>query len=106
MKTFSVICLSLIVLLSSCARTSNETTVGFYSKIKDRAPSQNIDNSVPNSKKGEACVESYVGLVTTGDSSIEKAKEVAQIKKVTHIDRSFEGFGYIYQKGCTIVHGN
>lgn len=106
MKIFSLICLSLVVLLSSCAVTSNETNVGFYSKIKDRAPLQNIDNSVPANKKGEACVESFLGLFTTGDSSLEKAKEVAQIKKVTHIDRSIEGFGYIYQKGCTIVHGN
>ena len=106
MKKLSLICLSLIVLLSSCAVTSNEVSVGFYSKIKDRAPSQNIDNSVPNTKKGEACVKSYLGLYTVGDSSVEKAKEVAQIKKVTHIDRSFEGIGFIYQEGCTIVHGN
>ena len=106
MKKLSLICLSLIALLSSCAVTSNETTVGFYSKIKDRAPLQNVDNSVPANKKGSACVESYLGLYTVGDSSVEKAKEVAQIKKVTHIDRSIEGFGYIYQKGCTIVHGN
>ena len=106
MKKLSLIFLSLIVLLSSCARTSNEVAVGFYSKIKDRAPSQNIDNSVPDNKKGEACVESFIGLFSIGDSSIEKAKELAQIKKVTHIDRSLEGFGYIYQKGCTIVHGN
>ena len=106
MKKLSLICLSLAVLLSSCARTSNEVNVGFYSKIKDRAPAQNIDNSVADNKKGEACVKSYLGLYTVGDSSVEKAKEVAQIKKVTHIDRSLEGFGYIYQKGCTIVHGN
>jgi hypothetical protein len=106
MKKLSLICISLIVLLSSCARTSNDVAVGFYSKIKDRAPSQNIDNSVSSTKKGEACVESYLGLYSAGDSSVEKAKEVAQIKKVTHIDRSLEGFGYIYQKGCTIVHGN
>ena len=101
--------LSLIVMaifVSSCAITSNETHVGFYSKIKDRAPSHNIDNSIPANKKGEACVESYLGLFSKGDSSIEKAKQVAQIKKVSHIDRSIEGFGYIYQKGCTIVHGN
>lgn len=103
-KIFSLIILAIAV--SSCAITSNETAVGFYSKIKDRAPYQNIDNSIPANKKGSACVESYLGLYTVGDSSLEKAKEVAQIKKVTHIDRSLEGFGYIYQKGCTIVHGN
>ncbi len=106
MKKLSLICLSLIALLSSCAITSNEVHVGFYSKIKDRAPSHNIDNSVSSTKKGEACIESYLGLYSVGDSSIEKAKQVAQIKKVTHIDRSLEGLGYIYQKGCTIVHGN
>ena len=98
--------IAISILASSCAVTSNEVSVGFYSKIKDRAPSQNIDNSVPNTKKGEACVKSYLGLYTVGDSSIENAKEVAKIKKVTHIDRSFEGFGFIYQEGCTIVHGN
>jgi hypothetical protein len=38
--------------------------------------------------------------------SVEEAKEVAQIKKVTHVDRSYEGIGFIYQKGCTVVHGN
>ena len=106
MKKLSLICLSLIVLLSSCARTSNEVSVGFISNIKDRAPSQAIDNSIPNTKKGEACVKSYFGLLTIGDSSIDQAKEVSQIKKVTHVDRSYEGIGFIYQKGCTIVHGN
>jgi hypothetical protein len=106
MKKLSLICLSLIALLSSCAVTSNEVSVGFISNIKDRAPSQNIDNSVPNTKKGKACVTSYLGLYTVGDSSVEEAKEVAQIKKVTHVDRSYEGVGFIYQKGCTVVHGN
>lgn len=96
----------LLLLISSCAVTSNEVTVGFVSDIKDRAIYGEVDNAVPASKKGEACVTSILGLVSSGDSSIEKAKEVGQIKKVSHIDRSLKGVGFFYQKGCTIVHGN
>lgn len=105
-KILSLIALSIIV--SSCAQqTSNGVSSGLiYTSWKDRAPSQGIDNSIPNTKKGEACVKSYFGLLTIGDSSVEEAKEVSQIKKVTHVDRSYEGIGSIYQKGCTIVHGN
>ena len=98
--------ISLLLVISSCAITSNEVTVGFISDIKDRAPLNVVDNSINASKKGEACVFSYVGLITKGDSSIETAKEKGQIKKISHIDRSFKGIGFIYQKGCTIVHGN
>lgn len=95
-----------MLVISSCAITSNEVSVGLISDIKDRAPFNVIDNSVSTTKKGESCVVSYVGLITKGDSSIESAKEKGQIKKISHIDRSFKGIGFIYQKGCTIVHGN
>ena len=103
-KTFAL--LSLILFVSSCAITSNQVRVGLVSNFKDRAELANVDNSVAAVKKGSACVESIFGLYTSGDSSIEKAKQNGKITKITNVDSEFSGFGFLYQKGCTVVYGN
>ena len=62
MKKLSLICLSLIVLLSSCAVTSNEVSVGFYSKIKDRAPSHSQGRRCEHCHGGHWVHPPVVGL--------------------------------------------
>ncbi|MFZ9470327.1 MAG: TRL-like family protein [Rickettsiales bacterium] len=107
-KIISLILLSLFV--ASCAQTSNGVNSGFiYTSWKDRDPISRVDNSVPANKSGKACVKSTLGLVATGDSSIDAAMKNGDIKKVSYVDRTFEAFNIyipIFQEGCTVVYGN
>ena len=104
-KILSLIALSIII--SSCVQqTSNGVSSGLiYTSWKDRDPVSRIDNSVQVNKSGKACVKSFAGLISTGDSSIEAAKKNGGISKVSYVDRSLE-LNAIFQEGCTIVHGN
>ncbi len=107
-KIISLILLSLLV--ASCAQTSNGVTSGFiYTSWKDRDPISRVDNSVPANKSGKSCVKSTLGIIATGDSSIDTAKKNGNITKVSYIDRTFEAFNLyipIFQEGCTVVYGN
>ena len=58
-------------------------------------------------KRGEACATSVLGLIATGDASVETAANSAGITDITGTDHSstiiFLG---IYGKYCTIVYGS
>ncbi len=45
-----------------------------------------FSNGVSSNKTGEACQESYFGLVSTGDSSIEAAKQNGNITRIASIN--------------------
>lgn len=95
--------------LASCTSTSNGVTSGVYTSWKDRDPISRVNNDVVVNKTGISCVTNILGLVVTGDSSIESAKKEGGIKNVAYVDRTFDGFMlYIpfYQKGCTVVKGS
>jgi hypothetical protein len=61
-------------------------------------------NGVNSTKMGEACQKTIIGLISTGDSSIEKAKKNGGITKVASVDVEKSGF-LVYGKSCTIVRG-
>jgi len=107
-KLFLLILLPLLVV--SCAQTSNGVNAGIiYTSWKDRDPISRVDNSVTAVKSGTACVTSVLGLVATGDSSIDSAKKNGNITKISHVDRTFNALNLyipILQKGCTVVWGN
>ena len=69
-------------------------------------------NHAPNSndkplKTGEACSMNILGLVSTGNQSIEEAKFNGDITHVVSVDRDIKGWGLyiILAKSCTIVKG-
>jgi TRL-like protein family len=86
--------------------------------------SETIANSVTAEKSGTACQSAFLGIVYTGDASIEAAKKVGDITNVHNIDGRLIGvinhpnivaeyltdpmqsppFALYYEK-CTIVHG-
>lgn len=105
------ILLSLVALglLASCTQTSNGVNAGLYTSWKDRDPMTRVDNNISSSKKGEACVTNILSIAVTGDSSVETAKKNGGVSKISYVDRTFDAVNLwfpIYQKGCTIVHGN
>ncbi len=58
------------------------------------------------SKKGYACARNYLGLIASGDASIEAAKENGGITNVATVDSEISSFLFFYGKYCTVVTGN
>ena len=62
--------------------------------------------AVDSSKKGKACAQNVLGIVATGDASIDSAKKVGAITKVSSIDHTSFTVLMIYSEFCTIVRGS
>jgi hypothetical protein len=59
------------------------------------------------SKRGEACATSILGIIGTGNASIEKAASNGGIERITNVDhRSTIFLLGIYGEFCTIVYGS
>ncbi len=61
-------------------------------------------NGTPT-KTGEACAQAVLGIVATGDASIEAAMKNGGITRVLYVD-SYSSHIVVISKYCTIVHGN
>jgi hypothetical protein len=62
------------------------------------------DNQFGN-RMGEACANSWLGLVAVGDASIETARRNGGITAITSVDRQTSNVLFLYSKHCTIVRG-
>ncbi len=60
--------------------------------------------AVGTGKTGTACAKGILGIVATGDASIEAAKRAGGIKKVTSVDHHSKWM-IVYGEFCTIVTG-
>jgi len=62
--------------------------------------------SPDGSKRGKACVVSYLGAFAQGDASVEAAAKKGGITKVNNIN--LEGFSVlgVYAELCTLVQGD
>jgi len=58
-----------------------------------------------HTKKGIACTEGIIGVVT-GDSSVTAAAADAKITKIAYVDHTAKNVLGIYTQYCTIVYGN
>lgn len=72
------------VLFTSCGMVQTPIMGFFYTDVTSghSATSNNL-----GSKVGRASAKGYLGLIATGDASIETAAKSAGIKKVTHVDQ-------------------
>ncbi len=86
--------------LSGCAGVP--LVGGAYTDIQysEDATANPIGNRV-----GEACAVSYLGLVATGDASIEAARRNGGITMISTVDKSHKNILFFYAKNCTIVRG-
>lgn len=99
MRNLSV--LSLLVLLTSCASVAPTGGALFH----DIKYGLNATTNTEATKRGEACQTSVLGLVGSGDASINSAKKDAGITQVSSVDASSFSVLWFYNKYCTIVHG-
>ena len=98
---FALLALSLG--LGGCANVRGPVpaALAFYAAPVDVGPAA-IANP---SKRGEACAQNYLGLVATGDASIDTAKKSAGITKVASVEESSTRVLGYYARFCTIVKG-
>ena len=56
-------------------------------------------------KEGEACASSVLGIIATGDASIETARKNGGITSIASVDRRDTNILGLFMKHCTIVRG-
>ncbi|MBI3183851.1 MAG: hypothetical protein HYZ28_17070 [Myxococcales bacterium] len=63
------------------------------------------DNAISAAKKGEACAASILGIITTGDASVQQAAANAGITKIGVVDNKYSNILGLYAKYCVVVSG-
>lgn len=102
--TISLIALSATALvLQSCVGGFSTRPVGMiYADVADPVAA----TSSTGARSGQATSTSYLGLVATGDSSIEAAKRNGGISSVSSVDVKRSNILGIITKYTTTVKGN
>lgn len=93
------------VLLSSygCAVVTTPLPALLYVDVKGPIDAEGSGHAT---KEGEACASSLLGLIATGDASIETAKQNGDITEVISVDHKSTSILGLYATFCTIVKGN
>lgn len=100
-QILSVACLLSIV---SCAMPKNSAGPGWiYTEVKEGV---SVNNNVPKNKLGQACSTNILGIIASGDSSINMAKMNGNIRDVATIDRDYFSVLGVFSKSCLLVRGN
>jgi hypothetical protein len=88
--------------LTSCATARSPVMGAWYTDVKEgvSATSNQAGNRV-----GEACASSILGLIATGDASVETARRAGGITMITSVDGYASSILGIYAKYCTTVRG-
>ncbi len=90
-----------LFLFGSCASGGIGPTGSIFTSTKI-----GIHGSSPNgAKEGQACAQSFLGLVALGDASVRTAAQNGGISAVQSID--IEVFSLlVYAQACTVVRGS
>ena len=88
--------------LSSCAVVASPLTGVIYTDMK--APLAVTSNPVA-SKVGTAEATSILGIVATGDASIEAAAKKAGITRISHVDYEANSVLGVFAKYTVYVYG-
>ena len=93
---------ALAIALSSCSFATAPVLGAIYTDVK--APFAATANPVA-SKVGTAEATSILGLIATGDASIQAAAQKAGITKISHVDYQSTSILGIYAKYTVYVYG-
>ena len=103
-KTSSIFLILVSLILSSCATPVSRTGLGLL--YTDHFEGTMVTANPAGRKRGQACTQNYLGLVTSGDGTVSAAMKDGAITVVSSVDHSYTGFLGLYGKVCTIVTGN
>lgn len=100
-KGLIVVAGGLVLLLSGCQAVMSPAVGLLYADVKGPVTA----TSSAGSKQGKACARSILGIVATGDASIEAAKRAGGIREVTSVDHHTTNILGIIGDFCTVVTG-
>jgi hypothetical protein len=84
----------------ACATPPTEAGVALFAQTTQ--PLMVTNNT--GTKTGRACATNVLGLMISGDMSVEAAKKNGRITQVASIDKEIKGYA-IYAEVCTVVTG-
>ena len=88
--------------LTGCQPVASPLLGVFYNETKYG----NMVTTAPAApKEGKACASTIMGLVATGDASIQAAKAAGGITEVSYVDHTAKSILGITAEWCTIVRG-
>ncbi|HET8730111.1 MAG TPA: TRL-like family protein [Moraxellaceae bacterium] len=90
-------------LLGGCAFVASPTTGFLYTKVQGPIT---VGNGTNTSKTGQACATNILGLIATGDASVDAAKKAGGIVTVSSVDHDSTSILGLYGTFCTVVKGN
>jgi hypothetical protein len=99
-KIFSVLVVALM--FTSCATVKSPLSGVFYTDVKAPVIATSNSNST---KVGSAEATSILGIVATGDASIEVAAKSAGITKIHHVDEHSTSILGFYATYTVYVYG-
>ena len=88
------------MMLAACATPPTEAGVSLFAQTTQ--PLMVTGNT--GTKVGRACATNVLGLLISGDMSVEAAKKNGRITQVASIDKEIKSYA-IYAEVCTIVTG-
>jgi hypothetical protein len=92
-----------VLMLSGCAIVLRAPVTGMW--YTDTRAGLAVSSNQAGNRVGEACATSILGLIATGDSSIEAARRAGGITMISSVDETANSILGIYAKACTIVRG-
>ena len=88
--------------LTGCASGLTPTSVGLITDVKGPI----MATGVTGTKTGTSCAKTILGLVNSGDASIEAGKAAGDISVVASADYHTKGFYPFVGETCIIVTGH
>jgi hypothetical protein len=98
-----MVALSAVLVLASCAIVASPAMGTLYTEVK--APLA-VTEHPTYSKIGKAECQSILGLIATGDASIETAAKNGGITRIHHVDYESNNILGIFGKFTTVVYGD
>jgi hypothetical protein len=92
--------------LAGCANTGALSQTGSGLFFQSNAEAVTATGLPSGPKRGVSCARNYLGAATLGDSSIEAAKQSANISTVSTVDRYYHRIFGFYGQLCTVVTGH
>jgi TRL-like protein family len=89
-------------LLTGCVTAASPVVGAIYTAVKF---GDSVTSNAVGPKTGESCATSILGLVATGDASVDTAAHLGGISAVSHVDHRTTNILGIYSEYCTTVHG-
>lgn len=102
MKKLLLGCAVAAMFFASCAGVKSPLAGSLYLNL---AAGNSATGNTLGSKVGKASAKSILGLIATGDVSIETAAKSAGIKKISHIDENVSSILGIISTYEIVVYG-